>query len=199
LPLYHPDAPDVAADGVVTVMVIPKRDLHEPEAPRPDRLFLQAVCDHLEPRRLVTTELHVRGPTYKGIWLSVGIDIVPGRDTTQVVEKAHSSLRSYLSSLTGGFDQRGWPLRRAVDRGELLAVVARVDGVEKVNSVRLADESGTEPTDGAVPIRRLELPRIEAIAVVPGTALPIKELLGHPDAARVADGRVPVPVIPEIC
>ena len=47
---------------MVTVMVVPRSDPVHPAAPRPDRQFLGAVCDWLSPRRLVTTELHVRGP-----------------------------------------------------------------------------------------------------------------------------------------
>ena len=64
LPLHHPDIPDVLAEGVVTVLVIPLYDQAQPEAPVPDRLFLDTVCQYLDPRRVITTEVHVRGPEY---------------------------------------------------------------------------------------------------------------------------------------
>ena len=33
-------------------MVVPRFDLRQPDAPVPDRLFLDAICDYLDPRRL---------------------------------------------------------------------------------------------------------------------------------------------------
>jgi hypothetical protein len=75
LPAWHPSlspAAPGAAPGVVTVLAIPRYDPAYPNAPRADRGFLDALCSHLDPRRLVTTELVVRGPIYKGIWISVG-------------------------------------------------------------------------------------------------------------------------------
>ena len=47
-PNFHPDLPDnVPGDvpGVVTLMVIPMQDPGQPDAPRPDRLFLTTICD----------------------------------------------------------------------------------------------------------------------------------------------------------
>ena len=49
---------------MVTVLLIPLHDPVSPDAPRPDQYFLRAVCDYVEDRRLLTTELHLRGPRY---------------------------------------------------------------------------------------------------------------------------------------
>ena len=79
LPAYHPDLSQNEpgdAPGVVTLMLIPRTDPLQPEAPRPDRFFINAVCDYLDARRLVTTELVLRGPVYKPVWISVGINVV---------------------------------------------------------------------------------------------------------------------------
>ena len=65
IPAFQPAlAPNEPGDapGAVTVMVIPRHDPLQPDAPRPDRLFLNSICAYLDPRRLVTTELHLRGP-----------------------------------------------------------------------------------------------------------------------------------------
>ena len=64
LPLYQPTLGDRASAGVVTLLLVPRYDNLHPETPEPDRFFLDAVCAHLDPRRLVTTELHLRGPEY---------------------------------------------------------------------------------------------------------------------------------------
>src|SRR5690606_13944966 len=45
--------------GVVTLVVLPAYDPLQPDQPTPDKEMLRRVCAHLEPRRLVTTELYV--------------------------------------------------------------------------------------------------------------------------------------------
>src|SRR5262249_31293912 len=64
--------------GAVTLMVVPRYDPLHPDTPEPDSLFLCTVCDYLGPRRLVTTELYVRGPDYLEILVSVGVQVVGG-------------------------------------------------------------------------------------------------------------------------
>lgn len=200
LPLFHSDPAlrGVAAPGVVTVLVIPLNDPAQPDAPRADRLFLETVCRHLEPRRLVTTELHVRGPAYRGVWVSVGVEVVPGRAAGPVLEAARQAVRGFLSPLTGGFDGTGWPLGKAVEAAELAAAVTRVDGVAQVTQLLLGDPDGAEVA--SVPMNGLELPQLVAAAVEPGDPPTLEELRSgspaiEPDGSTV----VPVPVIPEEC
>src|SRR5690606_16349760 len=69
LPLYHPSRRG-DAQGAVTILVIPLFDAQHPDNPEPDRLFLEAVCRHLEPRRLITTELYLSGPEYQDVIVS---------------------------------------------------------------------------------------------------------------------------------
>lgn len=200
LPLVHPDLEDVFAEGVVSVLVIPRSDPVQPDAPRPDRLFLDTVCRHLNPRRLVTTELHVCGPTYIPVWVSVGIDIIPGHDVAEVREKVKARLRQFLSPLTGGFEGQGWQLNKDVERLELLVVAARVEGVATVNEVLLAGETGsaTEP----IPIKGLQLPRLVGLAVQAGEPQELAELRGDGGAPPFGEppSRVfPVPVVPPEC
>ncbi len=201
LPLFHPELPELRSEGVVTVVVIPTTDRAQPEAPRPDRPFLEAICKHLEPRRLVTTELHVVGPLYVPVWVSAGVVTVPGRDTTEVTTNVERALRTFLSPLVGGFPDpstglgSGWPLGRAVDRAELAAVAARVDGVAKVTGIVLATNDALDPP--SIEITGRQLPRLVAVAARAGDPLTIDELRGaRPPEAPV---RRPVPVIPEVC
>jgi hypothetical protein len=69
LPLFHPSRSG-ANPGVVTLVAVPEYDAIRPRWPVPDRLFLQTVCDYLDPRRLITTEVYVRGPEYLDVYLS---------------------------------------------------------------------------------------------------------------------------------
>jgi predicted phage baseplate assembly protein len=191
LPLYFPGLEDVTVPGVVTLMVIPRTDPLHPDAPRPDRLFLDALCAHLSPRRLVTTELLLNGPDYKQVWISVGVDVERGRDIAPVLDAVKIPVREFLSPLpVPGTKPEGWPLRTAVDRLQVVTEVARVDGVDRVVDVVVA--SGGGPVE-SLPMIGLELPELVALSVSAGSAatvLPVAE----PRRALLA-----VPFVPEEC
>ncbi len=198
LPLFHPDLGDVLAQGVVTVLVVPRYDSLNPETPEPDRLFLDTICSYLNPRRVITTEVHVRGSIYVPVWVSVGIDVIPGRDVAPVREEVKAAIKQFLSPLTGGFEQKGWPLEKTVEAGEILAVATRVAGVAKVNQVLIESAQNT----GNVPITGLQLPRLAGLGVQLGQPQSLAELRGTP--ADIVDGErspkvLPIPVIPEEC
>lgn len=212
------------APGVVTVMVIPKYDARHPDAPVPDKLFLDAVCNYLEPRRLVTTEVFVRGPEYKVIWISIGINVIAGASIAQVREDVKKALIRYLSPVPQSQDVSsvsqtqtqasrisGWPLRKSVVDIELLAEANRVEGVLSVNSVLLAEDASAAVTE--IRMAGLELPRIAGISVTVGDAADLDQvrgLLAAPGAeaaagtAGAAAGTaetqvVSVPIIPKGC
>jgi hypothetical protein len=190
LSLFHPDA-GWPSPGVVTMLVIPD-DPNRPQAPVPDQNFLDAVCRYLEPRRLLTTEVHVAGPEYVGISVTVGIDVVPGRDVAPVREAVKDAIRTMLSPLKGGVEQTGWPLEKAVEDRELWVTAARVPGVASVRGVRLWNAQNIEiPT---LEIHDLQLPQLLNVGVDLGPA----QAPGS-GAAAAAKRRVAVPVLPATC
>ena len=215
LPAFHPDlVPNEpgSAPGVVTVMAIPRYDPGQPDAPRADRLFLNALCRHLDPRRLVTTELVVRGASYKGIWISVGIEAAAGFSIAEVVNAVKAKLMDVLKPVgdngcipraTPLFTPRtvdparGWPLRTAVSSRVLLAEAARVPGVTSVADVLLAEGSLTA-TD-VIEMAGLELPQVLGISVVAGEPMAIDVLRGDVPATPTTVRRLPVPIVPETC
>ena len=197
IPLFHPEIGS-PAPGVVTVMVVPK-DQSRPEGPVPDQFFLRAICEYLEPRRTLTSEMHVRGPDYVGISVSIGITVVAGKEIAPVREAVKRAIRQFLSPLGGGPDRVGWPRDKDVEDRELLVVAARVDGVAKVNQVLLWGTS-TDPV-ATVPIAGLKLPRLDRLAVAIGDA---DDVVTPESAADQAAGirpkrRLPVPVVPKAC
>lgn len=198
LPLTHPDDLFVEAAGVVTILVIPATDPDQPDAPTPDRLFLDAVCEYLDPRRLITTEIHVVGPTYRRVHVGVGIDVVPGRDLPPIREDVRAAVRSFLSPLAGGFAEEGWPLGRAVQASEIIAVAARVDGVASVRGVTLGTEADTESTV-ELELGPLELPRLGALGVRAGTAPSLEDLTAAAPPETEEPALVPVPIVPKEC
>ncbi|HYQ02096.1 MAG TPA: baseplate J/gp47 family protein [Polyangiaceae bacterium] len=208
-----------SAPGVVTLLVVPKDDPVHPDTPEPSAPFLQSLCNYLEPRRLLTTEIVVRGPIYIDIWISVGIGVAATQSAAVVREAVTSALSQFLSPLpavdTGiaelaplltapdpnwGQDS-GWPWRRAVTRGEIVAAVARVPGVVSVSGVKLA--AGIGPDTETVPMGPLNFPRLAGLTVVAGTPLDLDQIRGTVSTTsggtRIPPTLVPVPVIPKEC
>jgi hypothetical protein len=206
LPAFNPAlAPSVPGDapGAVTLMLIPKYDPQHPDAPMPDRFFMQAVCAHIDPRRLVTTEVFLRPPVYKSIWVSVGIEVVPGASVAQVREAVTRELRQFLSPLPppgrrGALEDqvallttpqqaqtnKGWPLGKPVAPLELLAVASRVSGVLLVNKMLVTDRSNT-PTQAASTTAATTIAPVEDLPIrMSGLELPrvagISVVVGDP-------------------
>ena len=197
LPLFHPVSGQ-PAPGVTTILVVPD-DRRHPEGPVPDQFLLRAVCEHLEPRRVLTSEVHVRGPEYVGISVSIGITVVPGRDIATVREAVKARVRQFLSPVIGGVDGAGWSLDKAVEDRELLVWAARVEGVAKVNQVLLWGASVDAVP--SVPIAGLQLPRLDRLAVSIGDAddLVAAGASAGPAPSGKPKRRLPVPVVPREC
>jgi Baseplate J-like protein len=217
LPVFNPDSSDPTSTwpGMVTVMVVPGSDPVHPNAPAPDVTFLNAVCNWLDPRRLVTTQVEVRGPVYQQIWVSVGIEVLPGQVPTLVQQAVIAAVQSFLSPLAGGLPTPdsstgilnggspltgpGWPLNTNVRSQDIEAVATRVPGVRYVDSVLIA---GANP-DGSisssmdpVPIAGLQLPAATVFANS-GAAEAPASLLSSSQA--LLPTQVPVPVVPPVC
>jgi predicted phage baseplate assembly protein len=215
LPLFNPEATGAQEwPGMVTVLVIPESDAVHPDAPVPDRQFLDAVCAWLAPRRLVTTELHVRGPVYVPVWVSVAVVPLAGQVPSLVNQAVTDAVRAFLAPLTGGLPTEpaddglvgspgttgsGWPLGVSLRAQDVEAVATRVTGVRYVDSVQLAmvgpDGAVLSPVDN-VPLTGLQLPRATVFCSAPPAADPAGLIAG---SQSVAPTLVPVPVVPETC
>jgi len=206
LPLFHPElGSDSQVPGMVTILVIPRSDALRPAAPSPDRQFLASVCRWLDPRRLITTELHVRGPVYQPIWVSVGIVTLPGQVPTLVEQAVTAAVAAFLSPLTGGLltppaaTGTGWPLGVSVRTQDIEAAATRVPGVRYVDSVKLAAsyEGGALVSPlTEVPISGLQLPDV-TVFVNNGPAADPAGLIGSSQPTQ--PNTVPVPVVPPAC
>ena len=223
IPTFNPEfAPNEPGDapGAVTVMVIPRYDARQPDAPLPDRLFLDTICRYLDERRLITTEIFLSAPVYKPIWISVGINVIAEKSAAEVRESVKKALLDFLAPVNPAFAanqpialqfgvalggqpaefDRGWRLRKPVTAKELLAVASRVSGVMFVNEVLLAE--GDNDFDEQAAMNGLELPRLMGISISIGDPLPLSQLRGT-TTPTTGDGTtrrvVPIPVIPEEC
>lgn len=196
--------------GAVTVLVLPKYDAANPDAPMPNQPFIDTVCDYVDARRLITTEVFIRGPVYKPLWISAGITVKAGYAIAEVRDDVQRAFRNFLSPLpraaSDALDHagspfadahNGWPLFKAVNTRELLAVASRVKGVVSVDALLLGGDANAEVEQ--IDVRGLELPQLAGVAVEVGSApLPLDALRGQRPSAD-APASVPVPIVPEEC
>jgi hypothetical protein len=216
LPAFHPDLSTGRggdAPGAITVLLIPTFDPVNPDAPSPSNDFLDTVCSYLDTRRLITSEVFLRGPEYVGIWVSIGIQVLPGLNAGPVRDAVKAAILSFLAPTAGGPQglpddpatllstpqavYRGWPLGKSVIALELMAVAGRVPGVEFVQSVLLAQDGGSTPQ---IDFSGLQLPRVLGISVTDGEPLTLAELQGTGTTPTTGGtGATQVPVVPQEC
>ena len=199
LPLFH--APDRSSPraGTASVMVWPARDPLHPNAPLPDRYQLRRVCEWLDQKRLVTTELFVIPPTYRRIAMALSVKVKDGYGLDAVRDWVELILRQYLAPLPPfGPEGAGWPLgRRVLDR-ELEGIAMQVEGVEYVEGLRLAGwHDGGWQEESTVAMMAWEVPEVAAVTVVDDqTPVPDPTTGILPPATTPA---VPVPVLKDEC
>jgi len=129
------------APGVVTLIVIPPCPR---QAPLPSRALLDAVERWLDPRRLLTSEIHAVAPRYRRVGVSATLHLACEADPARVLAAAAACIRAFFDPLNGGPDGGGWPFGRTVYRTEVMALLAGVDGVRSVTGLALL--AGSEGT-----------------------------------------------------
>jgi hypothetical protein len=144
---HDPALPYAPALGSVTVLILPQCANPLPEA-GPD--MLRAVDAYLQPRRTLTTELHVTSPGFVTIAVSAQLGPATGANSAGLILLAQASLNTFLDALHGGADGQGWPMGRDVYQSEIMAVLNSVPGVEYVENVRIEVESRLEIYQGYI-------------------------------------------------
>ncbi|MFI1018330.1 putative baseplate assembly protein [Streptomyces sp. NPDC020965] len=175
----HPGHPCDAVPGAVTVHIVPsvpRDDLDRGDfvaAPRPDPGTVRAVARRLAEARLLTSEVFVRGPSYRDVALRVDLSGAPA-DRARVSAVVTAALRRHLDPLIGGETGDGWPfgeplrpsaLLRAAQRalGDLADVAGVAIGVDGAEAGEDCREVRLRPGDLPVPrvIRTRIVPAVE--------------------------------------
>ncbi|MFD8787539.1 putative baseplate assembly protein [Kitasatospora sp. NPDC059599] len=154
--------PSGAADpGAVRVLVVPDAVADDGERLRfeqliPDEQTLAAVAAALDERRLIGTRIVVQPPAYQGVTVVARLT-TRAADPDRVREEVLAALYGHLNPLRGGADGSGWPFGRAVQYGEVFAVLQRVAAVAGVEELRLFPADPITGRRGA-PAERVEVP-----------------------------------------
>lgn len=212
LPRFMPRQRRFNVPGVVSVMVLPRKQMHTPPNPRPDQPLIQKVHDYLAARRPLATELYVIGCEYIPVALSVGITVKAGFGHDQVNYDVQQALQRYLWSLSPhGPQGEGWPLGRSVRDRELEVVVARVKGVNTVSGVNLFRRQNKQwrPVPRVqqceaiqIELKEWQLPELLAVTVSSDGVTPEDVIVSGATGGGTpgeGGGGVALPVVPEVC
>ena len=141
-------AADADAPGHVSVVLLARGGKSTSDAAV--RALLQSVADHLQPRRLLTTRVHVVPPRWVKFGLKLTLWLAADALADAVLVRAIAALKRYFDPLTGGSDNQGWPFGRAIYVSDIYRLLDAVPGVDYVEG------AGDELLFDAASDRRIE-------------------------------------------
>jgi predicted phage baseplate assembly protein len=106
----------------------------------PDAELLDVVARHLDARKFAGCPVRLSPVRLRGVSVVANLEASPRADHEQIERRVSDALYAYLNPLTGGGANgagQGWPFGRALNQGELYAIVQAVAGVESVRILRL--------------------------------------------------------------
>ena len=161
LPLFHPDHPGVSVAGAITVVVVPD-NLDKP--PKPSGDLISRLCGLLDQKRLLTTEVFVKGPEYREICAEARVTANPYASFDTVTLGILKSFDDLLDPRKGEFGRELFPT-------SLYTAILRVPDVVGVLTLNLYIDgrryTGLQPIP--VPADGLVFGRNHLITVEPAT------------------------------
>ena len=168
--------PTVGAPGHVSLLIASETDPDDPFTP-PSTDLLSGLAAFFEPRRLITTVLHVAGPAFVDVAIGATLYLEGDASPGDVQMRATEALMAHFHPWTGGPERTGWPFGRWVYASEISVVLGGLPGVDGVEGVTISatgadgdrsrTDSGAEDPSAivAVEIEPHELPKVEAAGI----------------------------------
>lgn len=128
--------------GHISVVIVPNSTDNNPQ---PDRELIHTVKNYLEPRRLLTTIVHVVGPRYFSIGVRLTLVLKPDALEKESRTLAVETLQRFLHPLVGGSDGKGWPFGRDVFVSEIYELLDTIPGVDYAK--KTIDSATNKPLD----------------------------------------------------
>jgi hypothetical protein len=139
-------------EGHISVIIVPRK---ENEANLED--IVTAVAADLEPRRLLTTRVHVTGPQYLPVTIEASVVPLPderlpkeGGAEKNIAIRVEEAVKTFLDPLEGGDEGEGWPFGRNVFVSEIYQLIDRLRGIDYVKSVTLTTDDPLRMIEGSV-------------------------------------------------
>ena len=125
--------------GYLSIIVLPKQNGALSTVPflQPDRELLQTIKDYLEPRRLLTTRLHIVGPSYAPVSAEILVARRADFGDDEVKKEIADKLNTFLAPQPSSSGE-GWPFGRNVYVSELYELLEAIPGVDYVPAIDLS-------------------------------------------------------------
>jgi len=137
--LYHPKfSYDTKIPGVVTVIIVPEST---EKKPIPSAAMLRTVCEYLNERRLITTELYVVPPRYKTIKVQAWVIAQSKADIGRVTKEAIEAINEHYHPLANG----GWPFGGDIYISSAYKAILNVKGVKNIRELDLFVDGIRQP------------------------------------------------------
>jgi hypothetical protein len=129
------------APGNVNVLIVPVAPFSEPR-PDPSTDLLQEVTRFLDRRRDVTAHLHVSGPRYLPVRVTLTVEVFSQAITDGYINSANdvkleieNKIVAYLHPVLGGTDGRGWRIGQSVFIAELYEKIRPADHIGFISTL----------------------------------------------------------------
>jgi len=121
--------------------------LFVPQNPWADEETVQAITrrikKYLEPRRLLTSKVHIVGPRYLDLGLRISVELLPGSSRSEVIKTIKGELERFFDPLRGGAQESGWPFGRSVYVSDVYRRLEAINGVDHVTGVKFEVDDHT--------------------------------------------------------
>jgi predicted phage baseplate assembly protein len=119
--------------GWVTVIIVPES---AEEKPYPSLLLKKEVEEYLSAHSLSAIaspgHIHVDGPTYNTMSVSVDIFVTSLDIASEAAREAKQRLAAFFHPLTGGPEGEGWEFGRGVAVSDVYALLEGIEGVDHI-------------------------------------------------------------------
>ena len=170
----NPLAATIEKPGHISVIIVPRSGESNPQ---PGADLIETVSNYLEPRRLLTTNVHVVGPRYFTIGVRITLVLKPDALEDQVRNHAVAALQKLFRPVAEKPDSQVWPFGRDVYVSEIYEILDTLPGVDYVQ--KSVDPATKKPIDEitVAPGDSKRLERDDQDGLIAVTILP-DELIG---------------------
>lgn len=130
----EPGARTRESPGHISIVVLAEK------GPMTSNKLVASVKADLEPKRLLTTRVHVVSPRYLNLRVRLNIAPKPGQPAARAQRAAVERLQLFLDPRSGGFGKKGWAFGGNVYVSDIYRALGDVAEIESVSPAR--DSSG---------------------------------------------------------
>lgn len=100
---------------------------------------------YLEPRRLLTTRMHVVAPGFLTVGVHLTVNLKPDAKEAEVLRAVEDELILFFNPYPAGADLPGWPFGRSVYVSEIYSLLNDIHGIDFVSKSKVTNPSTGKP------------------------------------------------------